>query len=195
MGIGKVEAGIINVGDSVIVEPSNQITKIIGIEIDEVEADKAAAGENVVVAFERSLNIDQISGGSILCNVKKPCPVTCRFKAQVMIVEIPIGVMTKGYTAMFHCHNIAVEAEIEDIPHIVNKKNGKLSRLPPPYVRVNDNAIFIVKTNSIIAIEKFDDCQQLGRFTLRDKGRTTVIGKIIEILSNDVETDEAKQTK
>lgn len=44
--------------------------------------------------------------------------------------------------------------------------------------------------NGAICCETFDICPQLGRFTLRDEGKTIGIGKILEML--DINSEEAK---
>lgn len=39
----------------------------------------------------------------------------------------------------------------------------------------------ILKTTNPVCLEKFADVPQLGRFTLRDEGRTIAIGKVMAI--------------
>jgi len=36
-----------------------------------------------------------------------------------------------------------------------------------------------IQVNELICVEKFEDFPQLGRFTLRDEGKTVAIGKIV----------------
>lgn len=38
-----------------------------------------------------------------------------------------------------------------------------------------------VAVEKAICMESFDVCPQLGRFTLRDEGRTVAIGKVIKL--------------
>ncbi|KAJ1411703.1 Translation elongation factor EFTu/EF1A, C-terminal [Sesbania bispinosa] len=45
---------------------------------------------------------------------------------------------------------------------------------------VKNNAIVVCRDqdNNMICIEKFSNFPQLGRFTLRTKGKTVVVGKV-----------------
>ena len=38
-----------------------------------------------------------------------------------------------------------------------------------------------IKTSGIICCEKYADVPSLGRFTLRDEGRTIAIGKVLKL--------------
>ena len=89
--------------------------------------------------------------------------------------------MTKGYSAMFHCHNVSVLCEIEDIPHKLHRKTRKRSKVAPSFLRAKDNAIAVIRLPQRVALETYDECAALGRFTLRDQGKTVVIGKIREV--------------
>ena len=41
--------------------------------------------------------------------------------------------------------------------------------------------VCVLKTTRTICVEKFENLQQLGRFTLRDEGRTIGIGKVLRL--------------
>ena len=43
----------------------------------------------------------------------------------------------------------------------------------------------IIETEQVVCVEPFDVCPQLGRFTLRDEGKTIGIGKCLELMSSD----------
>jgi len=38
-----------------------------------------------------------------------------------------------------------------------------------------------IQVNDTICVEKFSDFPQLGRFTLRDEGKTVAIGKVMKL--------------
>lgn len=46
------------------------------------------------------------------------------------------------------------------------------------FVKSNTLAMARIQVEKLICIEKFENVPQLGRFTLRDEGRTIAIGKI-----------------
>jgi len=181
--VGKVEAGIVRKGETVRIIPSEVSTKIIALSIDDHPVDSVGAGENVLITFDsKTLSMTQIYGGCVVCSDQNATKVVQRFKAEIYIHEIPGGgIMTAGYQAMFHCHNVSTLCEIDAIPHKLHKKTNKKSKVAPQFLRAHDRAICIIKVEQRLALETFDDCAALGRFTLRDRGKTVVIGKIREI--------------
>lgn len=184
--IGKVESGVITVGDSVVTMPSNVKGIISGINIDEVDVDKACAGENVLLTFDTqksNISMDTISSGSILCSPDNLAPAVSKFKAEIHVCDLPQSILTAGYSTVLHCHNASTVVEVSKLLHLINKKNGKYSVKPPSFLRNNDSAIVeITISGQPIACETFKNFSQLGRFTLRDQQKTAVMGKILEIL-------------
>ena len=45
----------------------------------------------------------------------------------------------------------------------------------------------LIETSAPICIEKFDDYKMLGRFTLRDEGKTIAIGRVTKLITNSEE--------
>jgi len=185
--IGKVEYGCVAIGDTVVCMPTNTKCVVSNLAIDDTEVvDKACAGENVLVTFDTqktNISLDNIYSGCILCPVDNPSPYVTKFKAEILVCEVPQNILANGYSTVFHCHNLSTTIEITTILHLVNKKDGRLSKKPPQYLRNKDSAIVIITiTGQPIACEKYDDFPQFARFTLRDQQKTAVMGRILEFL-------------
>lgn len=82
-----------------------------------------------------------------------------------------------------HCHTFADDINIESILEV-----SDLNIATNAY-EVNEKAKFIksgqhcrvrISTRLPLAMEKFEVLPQLGRFTLRDEGRTIAVGKILK---------------
>jgi len=181
--IGKVEAGIVKTGDTVKIQPTEITAKVLGLSVDDTPVDAAGAGENILITFDKgALTMDQIYSGCIICSEENPAKICEQFLAEIYVHELPgSGIMTSGYQAMFHCHNVAALCQIEAVPHKLHKKTRKRSKQSPPFLRAHDSAIVSISLQSRLALECFEDCAALGRFTLRDQGKTVVIGKVLEI--------------
>jgi len=69
----------------------------------------------------------------------------------------------------------------------MNKKTRKPSKRKPTFVRKGDivTVRIVVKDQRAICCELFEKIQQLGRFTLRDEGKTIAIGKITKMSQVD----------
>jgi peptide chain release factor subunit 3 len=48
----------------------------------------------------------------------------------------------------------------------------------------------LVETTAPVCVERFADYPQLGRFTLRDEGRTIAIGKVTKLIEGPTTIDE-----
>ena len=49
--------------------------------------------------------------------------------------------------------------------------------------------VALIETTAPICLEKFSDYPQLGRFTLRDEGRTVAIGRVTKLRPAEEEPD------
>ncbi len=62
------------------------------------------------------------------------------------------------------------------------KKNG--NKKNPLFARNNSIIKARIKLNRTVCMEAFEDVPMLGRFTLRDEGKTIAIGQVIRIAKN-----------
>lgn len=68
--------------------------------------------------------------------------------------------------------------------HYYDKKTGRKSRRPPQFAKKGQKIVALIEAAAPVCIERFDDYQQLGRFTLRDEGKTIAIGKVTKLIEN-----------
>jgi peptide chain release factor subunit 3 len=51
----------------------------------------------------------------------------------------------------------------------------------------------LIETTAPVCVERFTDYPQLGRFTLRDEGRTIAIGKVTKLIEGSATIDEVAE--
>lgn len=119
-------------------------------------------------------------------------PVTILFEADIEFFELldykPI--VSKGYTCMMHCHTFADECSVKDIISCQEKNHqtGEFeTKEAPKFVKSFSNCRVRISVRLPIAIEKFETIPQLGRFTLRDEGKTIAAGKVLKYKPHKVE--------
>merc|ERR1711879_543107 len=182
--LGKLESGTLKVGDSVTMMPNKQTTEVTFLELDETgEVDRCKAGEIVTVGL-KDISTSDISQGFVLCSADHELPVMCEFEAQLAIVDLlsTKPIMSAGYSAVIHVHTCTEEIVVEELLSTMNKKTRKLSKRKPTFVRKGDIVTVRISVARPICCELFETVQQLGRFTLRDEGKTIAIGKITKIV-------------
>ena len=102
---------------------------------------------------------------------------------QLAVVELleHKSIFSAGYTAILHVHAIAEECVILKITGQIDKKSGKKSKRAPMFVKQGAVITCVIETEKVVCLEEFGVCPQLGRFTLRDEGKTIGIGKILDL--------------
>eukprot|EP01099_Mayorella_cantabrigiensis_P006520 TRINITY_DN547_c0_g2_i1.p1 TRINITY_DN547_c0_g2~~TRINITY_DN547_c0_g2_i1.p1 ORF type:complete len:560 (-),score=179.21 TRINITY_DN547_c0_g2_i1:120-1799(-) len=176
--IGKVEAGTITKGSTVLLLPNKTPIKVVAIFIDEKPVNSAGPGEYICAAVSGAEE-NEVSTGHLLSSAKEPCKVVDEFIAQISILDTA-NLITAGYTAVIHIHTCIKECTITDLIVEYDRKTNKPGK-KPRFVKAGSVVEAKIQVQHPIPVELFEDFQQLGRFTLRDKGKTIAIGKIIKL--------------
>jgi peptide chain release factor subunit 3 len=180
--LGKVESGTLVKDTKLMMMPNRVEVTCIGISVDDVEVDLAKPGENVLVKI-KGIEEEDVQEGFVLSYGDRPCRRSAIFEGQVAILDLlehkPI--MTVGYAAILHVHALAVECTITRIISEIDRKTGAALPKVPRFIKSGSFANVRIKLNESIAVESFKDYQALGRFTLRDEGKTIAIGKVLKM--------------
>lgn len=179
--MGKSEAGVVKKGDSLLVMPNKTVVKVTNVWRDEEEVTAARPGENLRLRLS-GVEEEDISAGFVLCSRLPPLvPVVTQFEAQVAIMELlehkPI--LTGGYKAVLHIHSVVEECEVTKLIAVIDPKTKEKKKTK--YAKSGAICIARIAVEKSICIEPFDSVPQLGRFTLRDEGRTIAIGKVTKV--------------
>ncbi|CAB3388941.1 Hypothetical predicted protein [Cloeon dipterum] len=65
---------------------------------------------------------------------------------------------------------------------LVDKKTGDKSKTRPRFVKQDQVVIMRLECAGVICLEPFKLFPQMGRFTLRDEGKTIAIGKVLKVI-------------
>jgi len=180
MALGKVESGTIHKGDHLIIVPNKIPIEVLGIMSDDVKSVRVARpGENIKVIL-KGIEEDNIHRGFMLCHPKTPVPCQAKFEAQLVILELlpHKSIFSAGYTAVMHIHTAVEECAVVILLAQLDKKTGKVTKKKPMFVKNGDAVKCIIECTQAICLEEFQNIPQLGRFTLRDEGKTIAIGKV-----------------
>lgn len=181
--MGKIESGQVSKGDQVMFIPNKIVAEVLGIVMDDVHiVNSAKAGENIRLML-KGVDEDSIHRGYVLCDPKFPIPCQPKFEAQLAILDLlqHKGIFSAGYTAVLHIHSAVEECEVLHLVAQIDKKTGKPMKGKPSHVKSGAIVNAIIECSQAVPMELFTDNPQLGRFTLRDEGRTIAVGKIISL--------------
>eukprot|EP00415_Alexandrium_ostenfeldii_P003449 UN3449 len=142
----------------------------------------ATCGENVTVRMT-GVSEDQLGRGFVMSGLPDPVRVCTKFKAQLQLIELPDErpVLTSGYKAIIHVHVAIEECEVLKLYECMSMTDRKKKEKNPRFVRENSIVTCSIQLARPTPIDIFSGVAQLGRFTMRDEGRTIAIGKITEL--------------
>jgi len=191
--VGKIESGHIRKGDELLLMPNKDNIEVAAIYTEmEEEVSSAICGDNVRLRL-RGVDDEDISPGFVLTSPNRPIHAVRQFEAQLAILEHK-SIICAGYSAVMHVHTLSEEVTLPALLHYFDKATGRKSKKPPQYAKrgkfwlvtslqsvsffVGQKIVALVETTAPVCVERFSDYPQLGRFTLRDEGRTVAIGKV-----------------
>ena len=182
--VGKVETGIMKVGDKVIVVPAREGKGITGevksIEMHHEQLKQAIPGDNVGFNV-RGIDKKDIARGDVLGHTDNVPTVASEFTAQIVVLNHP-SVMTVGYTPVFHIHTAQVPCQFVELIEQIDPKTGQVIKENPDFLKNGDVAKVRIKPQGALALETQKDNPYTSRFAVRDAGLTVAAGMCIEIV-------------
>jgi peptide chain release factor subunit 3 len=123
----------------------------------------------------------QVSLGFVLSGPRNRCPVVSKFACQLKLLELleHKSIFTAGYKSILHIHSITEECEVLQLDFEIDMKTKSKKRCK--FVKSNASVICKIAVVKPICVEPFDVNPQMGRFTLRDEGKTIAIGKVTRL--------------
>jgi len=178
--VGRVETGVMNKGDNVIFEPPGASGEVKSIEMHHEMLDKAEPGDNVGFNV-RGVGKNDIRRGDVAGHTDNAPTVAKEFTAQIVVLQHP-GVITVGYTPVFHCHTAQVACTFLELQKKLDPATGQVKEENPDFLKTGDAAFVVVKPTKPMVIEKIKDIPHMGRFAIRDMGQTVAAGMCIDLV-------------
>ncbi|CDJ37895.1 G1 to S phase transition protein, putative [Eimeria tenella] len=189
--LGKVEAGTVTYGMEALLLPQKKRVKVGGVFLDEAEVAAASVGENVRLKL-LGCEEDALAAGAVLCSPARPCPVAARLLAYAKVLDLlehrPL--LTAGYACVMHVHTAREEVVLgrilekqtrsSSVP--AESSDGKKKKTNPQFVTSDCLVSVEIILSKPMCMEEYEACSQLGRFTLRDEGKTIAAGRVTKIL-------------
>jgi elongation factor 1-alpha len=178
--VGRVETGVMKRGDNVIFEPPGASGEVKSIEMHHEMLEQAEPGDNVGFNV-RGVGKNDIRRGDVAGHTKNPPSVAKEFTAQIVVLQHP-GVITVGYTPVFHCHTAQVACTFMELQKKLDPATGQIKEENPDFLKTGDAAFVVVKPTKPMVIEKIKDIPHMGRFAIRDMGQTVAAGMCIDLV-------------
>lgn len=178
--VGRVDTGILKVNDKVIFMPSGATGEVKSIEMFHKQQPDARPGDNIGFNV-RGIGKGDVKRGDVCGHVNNPPTVVKEFTAQIIVLEHPT-VITAGYTPVFHCGTASIACKIEEIIAKIDPKTGAVIKEHPDFIKTGDSARIRVIPTKPMVVEKQADIPQLGKFAIRDMGKTVAAGIVLDVV-------------
>ncbi|KAL5000386.1 P-loop containing nucleoside triphosphate hydrolase protein [Aspergillus recurvatus] len=181
---GRIEAGVIKKNASCIIMPNRtkvEIAALYGETEDEIAT--ATCGDQVRMRL-RGVEEEDLLPGFVMCSPKRPVHCVSAFEAKIRILDLK-SILTAGFNCVMHVHSAVEEITIAALLHKLEPGTGRRSKRPPPFASKGQTIIARIEITSAagaVCVERFEDYNQMGRFTLRDQGQTIAIGMITKLI-------------
>jgi len=178
--IGRVETGLLKVGDRVVFEPSGVSGEVRSIEIHHQPVQQALPGDNIGFNV-RGVSKDQIKRGDVAGHPENPPTVASSFVGKIVVLLSPPE-MAPGFTPTFHCHSAHAPGRIVRILQKIDPRSGAVLEEGASSLRKGEAGLVEVQLLKPMVIEKASDIPHMSRFAVRHGGRTLAAGICVDVV-------------
>ncbi len=177
--VGRVESGVLKVGDKVIFNPAGVSGEVKSIEMHHEAIPQAEPGDNIGFNV-RGVSKNDIRRGDVAGHPDSPPTVVRDFTAQIVVLQHPTAI-TVGYTPVVHAHTAQVACQFVELQKKIDPRTGQVKEENPQFLKTGDAAIVKLQPTRPMVIEKVKDIPPMGRFAVRDMGMTVAAGMVLEL--------------
>jgi len=180
--VGRVETGVLKKGDKIIIMPTEFKGEIRSIEMHHEEIPQAVPGDNVGFSI-RGLEIKDVGRGDCLGHPNDPPTVITpkgNWTGQIIVIWHPTAI-AQGYTPVIHAHTAQVAAKFMELNKKLDQKTGAVIEDSPKFIKRNESAIIKLQPIKKMCLEKYEKFAEMGRFAVRDMGRTVAVGIVKDL--------------
>lgn len=183
--VGRVETGILKTGDKIVFMPPGVVGEVRSIEMHHQAIPQAEPGDNIGFNV-RGISKKDVKRGDVAGHPNAPPTVVDEFTARIFVIWHPSAI-TVGYTPVIHAHTASIACRIVEIQAKLDPRTGQVVEKNPQFLKAGDAAIVRFKPIKPMVIEKYSDFPPLGRFAMRDMGKTVGIGIVVDVKPTKVE--------
>jgi len=182
--VGRVESGVLKKGDKIIIMPTEFTGEIRSIEMHHEEIPQAIPGDNVGFSI-RGITLKDVGRGDCLghpTDIPNVIFPNGKWTGQIIVIWHPTAI-AQGYTPVVHAHTAQVAAKFTSLSKKLDQKTGAVIEDNPKFLKRNEAAIVELQPIKKMCLEKYTDIPEMGRFAVRDMGRTVAVGIVKDVVS------------
>ena len=136
---GRLDAGSLQTGDALIIQPSGEKAYVKSVELDGEPADWAVAGQNAVIHLS-GIDAMHVRAGDIACDARQPVACVEGFTAKVLAFDVLMPMQVDVHRGRLHA-----AGHIAELPALLDKVRGVPLRARPKIVKPGNVARVVVR--------------------------------------------------
>ncbi len=182
--VGRIESGTISPGEKIIFYPSLKETIVETVEQWNNLLTFASAGESIGITMKDQIFVER---GNIAAKEKQPLAITEELRARIFwLGKEPLSA-NKQFILV--CATQEVEAEIIHIRQRIDPETLNILQENAQEILTNEVADVIIAPKRTMAVDRFEEVPQTGRFVILGKNGISGGGIILEALGLSSRTD------
>lgn len=177
--VGRVETGVMKPGDIVVFMPVGKKAEVKSIEMHHKRLEQAIPGDNIGFNV-KGLDKNDVKRGDVVGPETAPPTVAQEITARIFVLYHPTSIAV-GYTPVMHIHTATVATQFIELTKKLDPRTGQTIEDNPKFLKQGDAAIVKLKPLKPVPAEIYQNFPPLGRFAIRDMGRTIAAGVILDI--------------
>ena len=161
IGVGRIEAGTIKKAEKIKVLPGGQSTTVKSIELFQEERDEAFTGESIGITTTEPIFLER---GNVICEPDKEPSLTDTFSANLFWMSRKE--LNKDERIILRCATQEISATVKKIGKRINSSTLEVIEENADKLSNLEVGEVIIQTKKPIAVKKFTDVEELGRFVL-----------------------------
>ncbi|POS85451.1 hypothetical protein EPUL_002013, partial [Erysiphe pulchra] len=158
---GHIDAGSLQVADTLIVQPSSKVCNVKALELDNQSVDWAVAGQNTVIHLS-GIEEQFLKIGNVLCSPLNTIQNIKEFSAKVLAFDFLLPMLVDVHRGQLHC-----SGRIKEIKGIFGKASENFQSKKKPRI-VKPGMVARI----IVTLERDEPLEAPGRIVLRSNGTT-----------------------
>lgn len=182
--VGRVETGVLKKNDKIVIMPTEFQGEIRSIEMHHEEIPQAEPGDNIGFSI-RGITLKDVSRGDVMGhpdNIPTVITPNGKWTGQIIVIWHPTAI-AQGYTPVVHAHTAQVASRFTALLKKLDQKTGAVIEDSPKFIKRNEAAIVEMAPIKKLCMELYTEIPELGRFAVRDMGRTVAVGIVKEIVT------------
>ncbi len=157
--VGRVETGVLKVGDRIVVMPPAKVGDVRSIETHHMKLEQAQPGDNIGINV-RGIEKEDVKRGDVMGHLANPPTVAEEIVARIAVLWHPTAI-GPGYTPVLHIHTATVPAQIVELIAKLDPRTGQTVEQKPQFIKQGDVAVVRLKPLKDVVVEKYSEFQGL----------------------------------